>query len=121
LESTFAQTVNTQNYHVFITPNGDCKGLYVSQKTAGGFEVRELGGGTSSIDFDYRIVAERLGFENIRMADKTKLFTKGSMLKAGKKRATPLRMPIPQRPQKSARSSMVRSALEPASEGTKAR
>jgi len=113
LESTFAQTVNTQSYHVFLTPNGDCKGLYVSQKSAGGFEVRELGGGTSSIEFDYRIVAERKGYENIRMADKTQLFRPGAMLKAGKKRATPLRAPIPQRPQKPARTSTVRSALDP--------
>lgn len=121
LESTFAQTVNTQNYHVFITPNGDCKGLYVSQKSAGGFEVRELGGGTSSIEFDYRIVAERRGFENVRMADKTQLFRQGAMLKGGKKRATPLRAPIPQRPQRPARTSMMRSALEPANAGSKAR
>jgi hypothetical protein len=121
LESTFAQTVNTQNYHVFITPNGDCKGLYVSQKSAGGFEVRELGGGTSSIEFDYRIVAERRGFENVRMADKTQLFRQGAMLKGGKKRATPLRAPIPQRPQRPARTSIMRSALEPANAGSKAR
>jgi hypothetical protein len=56
---------------VFLTPNGDCKGLYVASKTAGGFEVRELGGGTSNISFDYRIVAKRLGFENARMEDVT--------------------------------------------------
>jgi hypothetical protein len=113
LESTFAQTVNTQSYHVFLTPSGDCKGLYVSQKSAGGFEVRELGGGTSSIDFDYRIVAERRGYENIRMADKTQLFRQGAMLKGGKKRVTPLRAPIRPRPPMPARTSMVRSALQP--------
>ena len=34
LEPEFAQTVNTeQNYHVYLTPNGDCKGLYISRKT----------------------------------------------------------------------------------------
>jgi hypothetical protein len=28
------ETVNTGlDYHVFLTPNGDCKGLYVSQKS----------------------------------------------------------------------------------------
>jgi len=38
LESVFAQTVNAAvEYHVFITPNGDSKGLYVSNKTAAGF------------------------------------------------------------------------------------
>ena len=76
LESKFAQTVNTgMDYHVFAVPNGDCKGLYVAEKTAAGFVVRELGGGTSNIAFDYRIVARRKGYENIRLADKTEEFT----------------------------------------------
>ena len=121
LEPTFAQTVNTQGYHVFLTPSGDCKGLYVSQKSPGRFEVRELGGGTSSIDFDYRIVAERRGFENIRMADKTQLFRQAAMLKGGKRRVTPLRAPVRPAPPMPARSSMVRSALEPINVGQKAK
>jgi hypothetical protein len=76
LENMFGQAVNTGiDYHVFLTPNGDCKGLYVSQKSATSFEVHELGGGTSSVAFDYRIMAKRKGFESIRMADKTKEFT----------------------------------------------
>jgi hypothetical protein len=75
LESTFAQTVNTSiDYRVFLTPNGDCKGLYVTQKSPTSFEVHELGGGTSNIAFDYRIMAKRKGYENIRLADKTKQF-----------------------------------------------
>ena len=75
LEPTFAQTVNSGvEYHVFLTPNGDCKGLYVANKTAGSFEVRELGGGKASVGFDYRIIARRKGYEQIRMADKTKVF-----------------------------------------------
>jgi hypothetical protein len=73
LEPQFAQTVNTSlEYHVFLTPNGDCKGLYVTQKTPTSFEVHELGGGASSVSFDYRIVALRRNFENIRMQDHTK-------------------------------------------------
>ena len=73
LEAQFAQTVNTSmEYHVFLTPNGDCKGLYVTQKAPTSFEVHELGGGTSSVSFDYRIVALRRNFENIRMQDHTK-------------------------------------------------
>ena len=76
LENLFGQSVNTgMDYHVFLTPNGDCKGLYVSQKSPTSFEVHELGGGTSSIAFDYRIMAKRKGFENIRMADKTAEFS----------------------------------------------
>jgi hypothetical protein len=75
LEPIFGQTVNTGiDYHVFLTPNGDCKGLYVAQKSATSFLVRELGGGSSSIAFDYRIMAKRKGYEQIRLADKTKEF-----------------------------------------------
>lgn len=72
LEPDYAQTINTQmEYHVFVTPNGDCKGLYVTRKTESSFEVHELGGGSSSIDFDYRIVALRKDYENVRLADHT--------------------------------------------------
>lgn len=75
LESIFAQTVDTElDYHVFLTPNGESKGLYVKQKTATSFEVRENEGGTSNLAFDYRIVARRRGYENIRLADKTAQF-----------------------------------------------
>ena len=68
LDSTFAQTVSPEvGYHVFLTANGDCEGLYVAQKTATGFEVRELRAGKSSVAFDYRIVAKRKGLERLRM------------------------------------------------------
>ncbi len=73
LDSDFIQTVNTQmDYKVFPVPNGDCKGLYVASKTPTSFEVRELGGGASSINFDYRIMALRKNYENVRFADHTK-------------------------------------------------
>jgi len=66
----FLQTDDTTvDYHVFLTPNGDCHGLYVASKTAAGFTVRELGGGSSSIAFDYRIVARRRGFEKVRLQE----------------------------------------------------
>jgi hypothetical protein len=75
IDSAFAQTVNAGvEYHVFLTPNGDSKGLYVSQKTATSFEVHEQGGGTSSIAFDYRIMAKRKGYENVRLEDVTERF-----------------------------------------------
>jgi hypothetical protein len=77
LDPTFAQTVNgASDYHVFLTPEGDCRGLYVSRKTASGFEVRELGGGRSTVAFDYRIVALRRGFENVRLEDVTDQWNK---------------------------------------------
>jgi hypothetical protein len=74
-DARFLQTVNTKlEYHVFLTPNGDCKGLYVHQKDANSFEVRELGAGSSSIKFDYRITAIRKGYENVRFKDHSREF-----------------------------------------------
>lgn len=70
LDPTFAATVNTGvEYHVFLTPNGDSKGLYIASKGPGSFEVAESNGGKSSISFDYRIVAKRKGYESLRLAD----------------------------------------------------
>ena len=72
IEPEYAQTVNTElEYHVFLTPKGDCKGLYVTNETSRSFEVRELGNGTSKVKFDYGIVALRKNFEKVRMADHT--------------------------------------------------
>jgi hypothetical protein len=91
LDSTFVQTVNSQTgYHVFLTPKGDCRGLYVSNETPSSFEVHELGGGQSNVAFDYRIVALRRGYENLRMEDKTEMMAK---LKASIPK--PLAKPLP--------------------------
>jgi hypothetical protein len=77
LDSTFAQTVNTAaGYHVFLTPKGDSEGLYVTNETPQGFEVHEQRGGHSNIAFDYRIMAKRSGYENLRLADVTEQFKK---------------------------------------------
>jgi len=70
LDPDFTQTVNTGvEYHVFLTANGDCKGLYISNRTPVSFEVHELGGGSSSVPFSYRIVALRRNYENVRLED----------------------------------------------------
>ena len=72
LESRFAKTISGQaNYHVFLTPAGDCDGLYIANRTATSFEVRELKSGNSSVQFDYRIVAHRKGFDSARLPDVT--------------------------------------------------
>jgi hypothetical protein len=84
IEPAFAETITADSsYHVFITPNGDSKGLYVINKTATSFEVRESGGGTSSLSFDYRIVSKRRGYEAQRLTDVTERF------RAETARATP--------------------------------
>jgi len=96
LETAFADTVNTGvDFHVFLTPGGDCKGLYVTNKTPGSFEVHELGGGASSIPFDYKIVAKRTGLESQRLVD----VTDRMKLESEQARLKPLAHPLP-RPRK---------------------
>jgi len=77
LDPIFAQTVNAGvEYHVFLTPKGDSEGLYVSKETPQGFEVHEQRGGHSNIAFDYRIMAKRIGYEKVRLADLTEQLNK---------------------------------------------
>lgn len=72
LDPNFIQTVNTEKeYQVFLTPYGDCRGLYVLNRSAGSFEVHELGGGKATLNFGYRIMAVRKNYENVRFADLT--------------------------------------------------
>jgi hypothetical protein len=59
LDPDFATFVSTQAYQVFLTPKGDCNGLYVAGQTAASFEVRELRAGTSGVDFSFRVIARR--------------------------------------------------------------
>jgi len=89
----FGKTVTGDaSYHVFLTPNGDSKGLYVISKTATTFEVRESGGGTSTLSFDYRIVAKRRGYETQRLVDVTERFN-GEMKAATMRKAPEGRKP----------------------------
>ena len=75
IDLAFAEMANTgTDYHVFLTPNGDSKGLYVAARTSTSFEVHESGGGASSLSFDYRIVAKRRGYEAQRLVDVTERF-----------------------------------------------
>jgi hypothetical protein len=70
IEPVFAQTVNlSQPYHVFAMPLGNCP-LYIAEKTTMSFTVRALDGQTGAscdIAFDYRIIAKRLGYEDLRL------------------------------------------------------
>jgi hypothetical protein len=59
LDADFAKVIKRGDYHVFLTPRGDCRGLYVRSQGGASFEVRELAGGTSSVAFSYRIVGRR--------------------------------------------------------------
>jgi hypothetical protein len=66
--SAFAQTINLHNgYQVFLTPDGDTRGLYVAKKYEAGFIVRENEHGRSSVDFDYRVVAHPVGSSDMEL------------------------------------------------------
>lgn len=44
---------------VFIQLEGDCKGVFVTNKSAAGFDVVELQGGASNTPFTYQLIANR--------------------------------------------------------------
>jgi|HubBroStandDraft_5_1064220.scaffolds.fasta_scaffold12863_2 hypothetical protein len=72
LDPDFIQTVNSEKeYQVFVTPYGDCRGVYVTHRTGKSFEVHELGGGTANLSFGYRIAAIRRNYESVRFDDRT--------------------------------------------------
>jgi hypothetical protein len=60
LDPTFAEAVAVDAEHpllVQITPAADCNGVYVSDRSAVGFSVRELAGGTSNAPFFWEVSA----------------------------------------------------------------
>jgi len=62
LDPVLAKNIVVDDRHplrVFIQPEGDCKGVYVSNKTGTGFEVVELSNGHSNVSFSYTVVANR--------------------------------------------------------------
>jgi len=48
------------NYRVFVTPEGESNGLYVTRKSARGFAVIENHAGRSDVAFSWRVVADSI-------------------------------------------------------------
>jgi hypothetical protein len=72
VDARFGDTMDRRTgYQVFLTPEGDCNGLYIANKSVAGFEVRELRGGRSTLTFDYRIVAKPVDENGARLASAT--------------------------------------------------
>jgi hypothetical protein len=66
IDAIFAQTVNLEEpYHVFVQVYGDAE-VYVTDRTATGFEVH-LRDGDPGVEFSYRIVGKRIGYEDDRL------------------------------------------------------
>lgn len=68
LPRDFATVIKTNSYHVFLTPSGNSKGLYVSKRDGQGFVVEEQGQGKSNLTFSYRIVGKRKDVKAERFA-----------------------------------------------------
>ena len=67
LDPSFANAIDaTKPYVVMLTPEGDA-GLYVTNRTASGFDVRQIGGGHANVSFAYRIVAKPYGVRDERL------------------------------------------------------
>jgi len=68
LDPDFAALVRTDDFHVFLTAEGESPGLFVAERNEAGFEVREQRGGEGDIPFSYRVVARRRDVDARRLA-----------------------------------------------------
>jgi hypothetical protein len=62
LDPLLTQSIFVDNTHplkVFVTLEGDCNGVYVTDKSSEGFTVKELQNGSSNVQFSWQIVASR--------------------------------------------------------------
>lgn len=65
LDSIFSRNIVVNEQHplnVFIQLEGDCNGVYVTNKTATGFDVIELNNGKSNVKFSYFVNANRADY-----------------------------------------------------------
>jgi hypothetical protein len=68
LDPAFANVIDRHaSYVVFVSPEGESRGLYVTRKSLAGFTVLENAGGHSTIPFGYRIVARPYGVSAARL------------------------------------------------------
>ncbi len=62
LDPIFSNSIQVDEEHpirVYVQLEGDCAGVYVTNKTKDGFTVKELAGGSSNANFTYTVVATR--------------------------------------------------------------
>lgn len=62
IDPILAKNIKVDGSHplkVFVTLEGDCNGIYVTNKTANGFTVKELQSGKSNTSFSWQIIATR--------------------------------------------------------------
>jgi hypothetical protein len=76
IDPIFTKNITVDENHplkVFIQLEGDCSGVFVANKSATGFDVIELNGGSSNVPFSWSIVANRSDKAFIRSDGSTKI------------------------------------------------
>jgi hypothetical protein len=69
IDPAFARTMSRERpYHVFLTPDGPSRGVFVTNRSAAGFDIAENPGGNSTVDVEYRIVASPFANRAARLA-----------------------------------------------------
>jgi hypothetical protein len=94
ISADFLACIRKGTYHVFVTPLGDCQGLYIKRRSGNAFEVRELNGGRGEVRFSYRLVAKRKDIQANRF-EKVKINALANSAKDLERR---LRIQIPETP-----------------------
>lgn len=62
IDPIFTKNIIVNEQHplrVFVQLEGDCKGVFVSNKSATGFDITELQNGNSNVSFTYKVIANR--------------------------------------------------------------
>jgi hypothetical protein len=91
LDPAFARSIEGMGrYRIFLMPDGDTNGLFVSERDPAGFVVHETRGGRGSIAFDYRVVATTIGHAGERAAFVTERGGPRAPLRATKPPAKPV-------------------------------
>lgn len=67
LEDGFAGVVLLDHYLVYLTPTSETPGLFVVNRDQTGFDVREVGAGTGTASFCWRVIAKRRDIEAPRL------------------------------------------------------
>ena len=86
IDPVLSKNIHVDESHpirVFIQLEGDCNGVYVTHKSANGFDVIELQGGASNVSFSWQITATRANEEfiqkdgSVEVSDYSKRFPPG--------------------------------------------
>ena len=59
----FVKLIGNNVPTVTVSPMGECQGLYVTNVSTKGFEVRELNNGSSNVEFSYIVIGKRIDAE----------------------------------------------------------